>query len=107
MRYYLVQEQPGGCDYTIGCGISITCLNAKNMDSAMKEIMEGEEPVLITTEGEGRIKSARILEVSNIKEIDLEGIKRGIRDKKAVEARKLQDEQELKEFERLKKKFKG
>jgi len=35
MPYYLVERQSGGCDYTIGCGIRITQLNAPNMEAAM------------------------------------------------------------------------
>jgi hypothetical protein len=37
MRYYLIERQSGGCDYTIGCGIRITELIANDLEDAKKK----------------------------------------------------------------------
>lgn len=37
MKYILVQTQQGGCDYTIGCGVRVTELKAKNVHHAKEE----------------------------------------------------------------------
>jgi len=38
MRYFLLRRQIGGCDYTIGCGISFEELSAKTREEARLEI---------------------------------------------------------------------
>jgi hypothetical protein len=37
MRYYLIERQSGGCDYTIGCGIRVTELIATDLEDAKKK----------------------------------------------------------------------
>jgi len=39
MRYFVVKTQEGGCDYTIGCGISIEMLSATTMQKAIDEVI--------------------------------------------------------------------
>lgn len=63
MKYYLIQRQSGGCDYTIGCGIRITQLSAKTMEKAKEE---ADEEIGSSWQGrdERSINSAELLEVS-------------------------------------------
>lgn len=37
MKYILIQTQDAGCDYTIGCGIHVTDLEAKTVAEAKEE----------------------------------------------------------------------
>ena len=38
--YYVIRRQSAGCDYTIGCGISVEQINAKNMEEAIEQAIE-------------------------------------------------------------------
>lgn len=134
MRYFVVMRQNNGCDYTIGCGISIEELSAKNMDEAIEEVMdipnwkEDFENVddgdfedtfhdyvadsglgMIQDSNEMRINECTILEVSTEKDIMPIMIKK-LKELYAYKNARLQksaDNAERIEYERLKKKFKG
>lgn len=41
--YLLVRRQGGGCDYTIGCGISVSSFQAESMEDAERKIVDLEE----------------------------------------------------------------
>ena len=41
--YLLVRRQGGGCDYTIGCGISVSSFQAESMEAAKLKIVDLEE----------------------------------------------------------------
>lgn len=44
MRYYLYETQTGeGCDYTIGCGLRMTPLEATTLEGAKQEVLDGFE----------------------------------------------------------------
>jgi hypothetical protein len=92
MRYFYIRRQSGGCDYTIGCGISVEELLADNMEDAIQEVIDlpndwksacedgGEDNFddylhdMLADSGLGdildrnefRIESGEILEVKNI-----------------------------------------
>lgn len=38
-KFYVLKQQDGGCDYTIGCGISFDELKAKNKKEAIEEVI--------------------------------------------------------------------
>jgi len=38
MTFYVVLEQDGGCDYTIGCGTAVVDLQADDRKSALREV---------------------------------------------------------------------
>lgn len=41
MKYYLFRRQSGqGCDYTIGCGLSLERLSAKTKEEAIEEVID-------------------------------------------------------------------
>jgi hypothetical protein len=102
MKYVLIERQGGGCDYTIGCGIRVTTLKARDLDSA-KEKAANE----IGSSWQDRIDSAEILEVN--KSYDLESflnkkaIDRAEEDRK--ESAKKQLENDKAELSRLQKKL--
>jgi len=132
MKYYLIRVQAEqGCDYTIGCGVDVTQISAKNLGEAIQKVVgvpsdwrstfsEGWEDY-IYNEGhlgdavidrERQIESVSLLEVNE--EIDMMPILKAklaeikshfqyLRDEKDLEAKEARD---LAEFERLKKKFK-
>jgi len=70
VKYYLIQRQAAGCDYTIGCGIRITQLNATSMPKAKEKAAEEIGGAWRTGTYEIAILSADLLEVS--KAINLE-----------------------------------
>ena len=89
----------GGCDYTIGCGIWLSPLEATTMGEAIEE---SKEKVHI---GEQQTKEIIILETSQVR---LLGAAQVIEDalRKAEERKEAdREKQELAEFERLKNKF--
>ena len=106
MKYYLIQRQSGGCDYTIGCGIRVTQLSAKTMGKAKEEADE-EIGAAWHGEFEHAIDSAELLEVSE--SIDLSEF---LDQKKAERVAKKQAADEIKqrkkdeeEFARLQRKL--
>ena len=132
MKYYLVRVQKGeGCDYTIGCGLDVTLLSAKNKEEAIQKVIglpsdwketfsEDWEDEIYDTGYLGdaepnryqQIESVSLLEVNE--EIDMmpilkaklaevRGHFQAIQDQKDLEAKEARD---LVEFERLQKKFK-
>jgi hypothetical protein len=63
MKYMLIERQSGGCDYTIGCGIRVTTLLAKDLKSAKEEAAEAIGNYW-HVKYEYSINSAEILEVN-------------------------------------------
>jgi hypothetical protein len=114
MKYYLWEEQDGGCDYSIGCGIRITEIEgAKDLGDAIR-IACGVNPppgediecdAMIATMGEFAVSSARVLTVADVHEIDLVALRaeREAMLEKAKQAER--EEKERKELARLKKKY--
>jgi hypothetical protein len=106
MKYVLIERQGGGCDYTIGCGIRVTTLKAKDLDSA-KEEAANEIGSSWHGKYEGSIDSAEILEVN--KSYDLESFLKKKAIEQAEEDRKEADRKQLEndeaELSRLQKKL--
>lgn len=105
-KYLLVRRQSSGCDYTIGCGISITELQAKSLEDAKEEAVEEIGGYWKGT-WDYSISSAEILVVEQ--RIDLastlnQAAKRREAEKQEL-AKKETEEAERAEFERLKNKF--
>ena len=129
--YLLYREQSDGCDYTIGCGRSLTSIKASSMEEALEKIAgldpdwkseisesESREDYIFSIINDSYLANAdldneqsciemTLYEVSNEKNI-LPILRKKIdelKEFKIVLDKKSQDRQELKEFERLKKKF--
>ncbi len=95
-------EQGGeGCDYTIGCGMILIDLEATNWDAANEELVER-----MYDYGLGNIHRATLLEITKTLYIDVDDIKAAEEETRNEEKQREIEEQERKEFERLKQKFK-
>ena len=106
MEYYLIEEQSGGCDYTIGCGIRITKLNANDLGTAMvtadKEIGSSWQAI-----DEHGIDKARLLEVNQTLDLSqfLDGRAAERKSHKRIADEQAQKQKDEAEFERLKQKL--
>jgi len=40
-KFLVIYRQTGGCDYTIGCGVSVVTIEAPSMDAAVAIVTEG------------------------------------------------------------------
>jgi hypothetical protein len=126
MKYFYVREQGGGCDYTIGCGISVEEIRAKSLDEAIEKVVGlpedwkeyCEEDDYFCDSGiyeissraeERKIKYARLFEVNKVVDMipilqkhlnEVEAYRAELKIKNAADA-------ELKQYEKLKKKFEG
>lgn len=106
MKYYLIERQSGGCDYTIGCGIRVTQLSAKNLEEAKEEASES-----IGYYWKGRdecsIQAAELLEVSESVDLssflDQKKVEREAKKRAADEVKQRQKDEE--EFARLQRKL--
>lgn len=108
MNYYLVERQSGGCDYTIGCGIRVTKLNATSKSEAMEEAAENIGGAW-GARHEYSIDSAQLLEVSEYFDLaDFLNQKAKERDAaEKAEAQAEQEKSERAEFDRLSRKFRA
>lgn len=104
MIYILVRNQGGGCDYTIGCGIAVTKLEATNDADALAEarirILEDN------FHKESRLCNARLLKVESETALDVEGWYREEQARRDAEKQHQAEMKERTEFERLSAKFK-
>lgn len=133
-KYYYIRRQENGCDYTIGCGVSIQLIRADSREEAIKKIIDlpdnwkqelkdwisedgdidgcyhdtiADTALGDITDRDNPITSADLIEVSD--EIDM----MPILEEKLAEAeafkKELLDAQkekaELEQYEKLKKKF--
>ncbi len=67
MTYIVVLTQSGGCDYTIGCGILVEQLSAKNLTDAAAEA----EDLVKGYTGEQKLSGAHLYEVHSSIKIDV------------------------------------
>ena len=106
MRYYLIERQSGGCDYTIGCGIRVTEFIANDLEDAKKKAAKN-----IGSKWRGgderSIDSAELLEVSESCDLaaflDQRALDRAEAKRSKDQARQL--ELDKAEFDRLQKKL--
>lgn len=111
-RYFLFEEQHGGCDYTIGCGKRLTEIEGVgSLSEAIAKVSAttvnkyGEEEFEIITDGEWAVEKAKVLEVSGLYEMDLTKLRSERAAVRNLKAKLEKDSAERKEYERLKKKF--
>ena len=102
MRYYLVERQSGGCDYTIGCGIRITQLNANSLGAAQVEAAK-EIGSNWKAPHESGIEKAELLEVSQAIDLTqfLDDRAAELKSRKRVKDQEDQHRRDEEEFERL------
>ena len=108
MKFLLVLEQEAGCDYTIGCGIAVHVLEAKNMDEIVEQIF----PRLAERYGDpttGRfnkeIENATLYAISDIRELDLKQYHYDWKEQLAKKATISMAAQDRADYERLMRKY--
>lgn len=108
VKYIAIFHQDGGCDYTIGCGVSVDTLKADSRDDAVEEVRAkfgiGREEREYDIE---EISSVSLLEVTCEVEVDLDLIKDEIENAKTAAKAAALEAQEKAELERLYKKYGG
>jgi uncharacterized protein YbbC (DUF1343 family) len=106
MKYKGYLFQDNGCDYmATACGYVMIDLKSLTKIEAMNELIE-----IIKEEfshDERRLSKAQLLEINSIEDINLDELYDKIDEEELNEDIKIKEQEELKEFEKLKKKFKG
>ncbi len=108
MRYYLYEEQRGGCDFTIGCGRRLRLLeDAKSMEEAVAiaEGLNSYGETMVDTEGDSAVALAKILAVADEHAIDLAALHTRRVHAEALADAAAREKAERAEFERLQKKY--
>lgn len=105
MRQYkaYIHQEGEGCDYTIGCAQTVIDIHANSIEKA-KQMLSQEIRDNYSHE-ERRLKAAELYEIEQIISIDLADIYTQIDNEEYEKEQKIKEEQERKEFERLKSKF--
>jgi hypothetical protein len=104
MIYVLVRNQGGGCDYTIGCGIAVTTLDAKNEADAL---VEARIHILQDNfHDETRLESAMLLAVESRFGLPIKHWYAEEQERRDAEEKYRKELNERAEFERLSAKFK-
>lgn len=105
MAFMAFLTQPGGCDYTIGCGHAMIGLKGSNLQEALEDL---KNIVKEKYTGERELSAITLIDGKTIY-IDAEDLNDTIREEEKEEKRKkdIQDKEahERAEYERLKKKF--
>lgn len=111
-KFYLFEEQSGGCDYTIGCGFRLRELEGvTTMDEAVamataENVNEhGDAEPMIDVDGELKIDAARILQVVAVNEINLSALFNERYHRRIALVKKEREQKERKAYEELKKKY--
>lgn len=101
MKFYLYEEQSGGCDYTIGCGRRLTPIaGVADAEGAAKAVLGR-----LDLDGDYAIRRAAVLCVADELEIDLDALRREREAGKARGAAEEREAAERAEFERLSAKY--
>lgn len=111
--FYLLQWGSGeGCDYTIGCNMQISPLEAETYEHALQEAREiilgesdGESDMIALRSSDDPDYLERAVIVEHCEEIDVESWYQEIRDNYYEKEKKEIDRKEKEEYERLKKKY--
>lgn len=105
MKYLVVTSGNPGCDYSIGCGLDVTELECESIEQAIDNALYPYGKDEDSAAEDHRIDNIEIYEYKEKIEIDLDKERKRIAEyKKRKEERETMDA-ELKELERLKKKY--
>lgn len=106
--YKAILRQEGGCDYSIGCGISIIDLTADTWNDAideLKDYLKENHSRYV----EVRLENVTLLELTDSKEIDMERFYKEYDEEVEAEKQKQKaikkEKRDKREYERLKAKF--
>lgn len=107
-RFFLFEEQDGGCDYTIGCGYRLTEIKeVSSMAGAILKVSGGDKygEFIIDTDREFPVNKASILQVKDVVEIDIDKLARERRRLKEEEVSAQKEKADREKYEELKRKF--
>ena len=112
-KYLFVEYQDGGCDYTIGCGVRLTDIDAASMKEATEIFVKNvednhrEDGILYSNhwDGDGTPDRISVYEVTDGGMLDMNAIWEKAQTEVEAREMKIKEAKEREEFERLKKKF--
>ena len=99
-KYLAYLEQDGGCDYTIGCGISKLIIEAEDIKEAKNKIEEILEESWLDL-----LDRCTLYEISDELKINVDEIYNKAQEREKDRKRKQEEKKDRKEYERLVKKF--
>lgn len=101
-------HQPGGCDYTIGCGVAVRTLpeNIETMEQAERYVAE-EWGEYVDPDSEDPLDGITIYEVIAVKEVDIDSLAEAVAAARREEEAAEEEARELAELKRLQEKHKG
>lgn len=102
-KFYLwLEQEGGGCDYTIGCGLRLIALKARTLEEArveaFREVGDGRNE-------EGRIETALVIEAARVERMDVRAHYLAEESKRFQRESELAEARERAELARLQKKF--
>lgn len=105
MSFIVKLTQPGGCDYTIGCGVRVLPLSAQTMGEAQVEV----ETIICDDYGplDTRIADAIIYEVSRSSTCNMKAIYERLTASQEEERQARKEERDRAELARLKARYPG
>jgi hypothetical protein len=115
-KFIVVIKQHGeGCDYMIACAQKTVEIDAESIEQAGERFISmmryfDDDDVDWTKDyggyyGEQALESAVIYEVVDTKKIDTDGVYAALRAEQRLAVKKISDEKDREEYERLKNKF--
>lgn len=99
--FFAYLHQPGGCDYTIGCGNLLVKLEADTIESAKKELID---TIKESYTGDYALEEVTFISGETIP-FDVSSVYEELESEKEEQKRVNDEQHEREEFERLKKKY--
>lgn len=112
MKFLLVREQSGGCDYTINCGLDVSVIVAESMAAALEQVRQ--TVVGIDSDDDWRLRrdkygencsEAQLYAVTEWQELPLDTWHAEWERADSAAAATAQKNEELAELERLQRKY--
>ena len=109
MKYLICTKQYGeGCDYTIGCGMDFDFIEADSIQDAIeKTVYPDGRSGRSSLEGEQALEKILIIPAECVTSVDVAGIEKEVKQKRAHEYAETQKAKELSELKRLQSKYGG
>lgn len=107
MKYYLWVKQSGGCDYTLACGVALYDISelAVEGDIPTDRIVTFLKEKGWTADGDITLTYARVLRVTEVRELDLPAMWHGLLEEAHIERLAAQRRRDEELYEILKRKL--
>lgn len=99
-----VRQAADGCDYSIGCGVAVSIIDAASPEAVLALVTEEWRP-LLDPDREQEISTIDIYEVVGRQQVDIAAVHAEIRAAKAAARAAASEQAERAEYERLSRKF--